>query len=226
MKRKNKIVPVEIKLIRSCEDLMLDKFKHCLLKEEYSPLIISGQPSETELNDAWNFIISEFALLSGNEKFERMITLTREINAAVLKFNRVEIYVRILLRAVDEPSMFSEVLVKELKRYGYPGQYDPKIKSRYVDELEAAYSKAKSLLVSAKLKQDELKKLEKEMLAGKADSQYFDKSLIDLSGFYKYQVLEHNISVQKFCLMVKDMNRIIKLQNSKNGRPAYTGNNK
>jgi hypothetical protein len=227
MKRKKKIEPVEVKLIRTCEELMLDKFKHCLLKEEYFPLILSGQPSETELNDAWNTIISEYAQLSGSDKFERIVTLTKEINASIFKFNRVELYIRILAKAVDDPAMYSQVLIKELKRFGYPGQYDPKIKSRYLEELDAAYSKAKSLLVSAKLKQNELKRLEGQMEKGKVDSTHFDNNIIELSAHYKYQITEHNISTQKYCLMIRDMKQKIQLSNIKSyGRPAYTGNNK
>lgn len=222
MKRRKTILPtVEVKLIRTCEELMLDKFKHCLIKEDYKPLIIAGTPTEAQLQDAWNAIISEYALLTGNDKFERMVTLTREININVFKFNRVELYVRILMKAADDPSMYSEVLVKELKRFGYPGQYDPKIKSRYLEELDAAYSKAKSLLVSAQLKQQELKKLEANLGKGKMDGAHFDNNIITLSAHYKYQVVEHSISTQKYCLMIKDMNQKIQLQNFQHGRQLH-----
>jgi hypothetical protein len=226
MKKRKVIPPVPVKLIRCCEDLMLDKFKECLIKEVYTSLIISGTPTDIEINEAWNTIISEYASLTGSDQFERIVTLTREINAAIFKFNRVELFVRILMKAVDDPGMYSLVLIKELKRYGYPGEYNLQIKSRYLDELEGAYSKAKSLLVSAKLKQDQLRKLEETMEKGKVDGAHFDNNIIALSAHYKYQVTEHNISTQKYCLMIKDMNQKIQLSNIQHGRSAYTGNNK
>jgi hypothetical protein len=219
MKKGKLIKKEEVVLIRSCDKLMMDAFIECLLTENYEALIISGKPKPEELIDAWNMIISEYAMLIGSDKYERMIQLTREINSNIFKFNRVELYVNILSKAVDDPSMYSVVLIKELKRFGYPGQYDPKIKSRFLEELNAAYNKAKKLLMSAQLKQDELKKLEGAVEKGKADRVQFDKNFIALSSHHKYQIQESKISAQKYCLMVQDLNRKAELANTKsNGR--------
>lgn len=213
---KLKINKEPIRLITTCDKLMMDKFIDCLVSENYNSLIISGNPSKEQLDAAWNNIISEYAELIGSEHYETIIRLTKEINAAVFKFNRVSLYVFIL------GIMHSESIANHLRKMGYPGNYNPSNQEMYKRDLETSLNKAKTLLAQAQQKQIQLNKLESSIEKGKIDRRHFDEVIIALSDHKKYQVKEDQITVQKYCIMIKNMKRRIEILNKKEyGRATH-----
>ncbi|HEX7906231.1 MAG TPA: hypothetical protein VF487_20295 [Chitinophagaceae bacterium] len=215
--RKHKQHKQLVKLITSCDKLMMDKFIEMLLTENYSPLIISGHPSSEEVEAAWNSIMCEYAEGIGSEHYLRVVELTKEINAAIMKFNRIALFVSTLAN-----TQYSAAIAGMLRKMGYPGRYDPTDRDSYMNELEATLSKAKTLLLNAQRKQAELKNLESSVEKGKSDRKHFDELIILLSAHNKYHVKEHDITVQKYYIMVRNMNRQIELSNRKEyGRSTH-----
>lgn len=186
-----------IPIISKCDQLSMDVFIDCLVTGNYAAL---GGGSLEDLHAAWNEVMTEYAELIGSEHYIKAVRLTKEINFNRLKFVLIEAMVQVL------QVQYTDVLVKELKRLGFPGQYNWDIQERYQKELKAAYSKAKVYLVTAQTKQKELQEMEAKIESGKMDRKYFDSMFISLSQYFKYQVKEHEITVQKYCLMVKGMN--------------------
>lgn len=145
-------------------------------------------------------LMLQFSSAINSIEFKKYVDSLVRMNLSISKFNMVECLVKILeVRHIKEYS-------DQLKALGFPGEYDPKKKERYSKELRSAYNNAKSFLIEAKLKKKELEDMQKNSIKKATTRQNFDESIVTLSKFLGYQIKENEISVQKYCLMIKRQN--------------------
>lgn len=135
------------------------------------------------------------------ESFEKRIRLLIQISQNKTRYQLAVFCIKML------EEIYMPEAVKELKALGIHGEYNPDIPVKYFKELQSAYSRSKAFLQLAIQKEAELEMLLKNDTAKseKVTRESFDENLISLSKFFGYNIREDEISVQKYCLMIKRM---------------------
>lgn len=150
--------------------------------------------------EQWKELMIDYAAALESPTFEAYMDACVRMNVAASKFQLVESIVQVL--EVD----YNPEYVRELKEFGYMGQYNPETREAYLRDLQNAYKKAKSFLILAKQKKEEIDRIEKESEgSGEITREVFDENLISLSKFFGYHVKDTDITVLQYCLMIKRM---------------------
>ena len=148
--------------------------------------------------EGWGQVMIDYAIALGSPTFEAYMDACVRMNVAASKFQLVESIVQVL--EVD----YSPEYVKELKSFGYMGAYNPETRGGYLRDLQSAYKKAKSFLILAKQKKEEIDRIERESAgSGEVTREVFEENLISLSKFFGYHVKDTDITVLQYCLMIK-----------------------
>src|SRR5574339_525061 len=98
-----------IALILKCSEISIRKFKQAYCLDDLSVLIIKGNPTHDQLTEAWNKILSEYALSIQSEDSEYMVGLERDIILLQHHIIYVEEAVKYLRRRYDE-EMVNELI--------------------------------------------------------------------------------------------------------------------
>src|ERR1035437_10870844 len=64
---------ISFRLIDDCSKLMLDKFQDCLFENDLSVLIISGSPTQEDLQAAWDKIYVQYCQLSQDSSYNEVL---------------------------------------------------------------------------------------------------------------------------------------------------------
>lgn len=168
-----------------------------LKMSEFIDYLIEGT---YENKEEWNEIMIDYACAIGSDSFEAYMHAHIRMATATSQYNLIESIVRVL--EVD----YQPGLVKELKSFGYMGQYNPELRERYIKDLNNALKKAKIHLVQAQQSKEQIERMNSESEGNEKPSrEMFDENLITLSKYFGYQVKDTEITVLQYCLMLKRM---------------------
>lgn len=181
-----------LKLYQDCR-IPLNLFLDCLFDKDYTALIISGEPAEDELMEAWQKIYLEYAELvndgSSNELYNKTIEINY-LNTKVFIIDKIVTHFKL---------SYNEDLIKILKYYGV----DPGITAE--DDTETRLKKLETVVARSKrwITQLDILRKEFEVLqdTGKTKSsgrEGFESNLFAISSFQKYSILEKDISVRQY----------------------------
>jgi hypothetical protein len=186
-------------IISSASDLMLSKFIVCMCDQDYSGLIIKGNPTNEQLQKAWNKIYDEYLSIIKDKEQSYVMQLTKEVYLLEFKINIINTIVTSLSIRPDVE------ILKELKRW-IPvwGEFNPGDEKKYLEELQLVINQSKRLVIDLQSKTEELNDLiPKEKTNVTRD--YFDKLIWQLSKYAKHQINKYTITVSEFAEGLADM---------------------
>lgn len=185
-------IPCE--LYRTCSQLPMDKFITCFVDKDLSVLIISGTPTEKELQQSWFNIQEEYGELIKNEELNHTNDIIKEI--AVLQ-NKI---FRISLCAEALQYVYCHDLVEELREQHIPFEFNPDMPEEYLNDIRKTVDRTRGLNLKLKLKQQELEDWYAQHASHKEEvsREQFDAVLATLTEFNGFLVDESKITVAMY----------------------------
>jgi hypothetical protein len=178
---------------------MLNKFIVCICDEDYSGLIKTGTATSDQLLKAWNKIYDEYLTIIKDKEQSYLMQLTKEVYLLEFKINIINTIVTSLSIRHDPE------ILKELKRWAPVwGQFNPGDEEKYLQELQTVINQNKRLIIELDSKSKELNDLIPKEKTN-VTREYFDKLLVSVSKYMKYQVSKYTASVSEFATMLADM---------------------
>jgi hypothetical protein len=180
---------------------MLDKFIVCLCEKDLSPLIIEGNPSKTELQDAWQKIYDEYADALKTKEQRGMKNLVTEVT--ILQQRVFAIHACVFRLSIQH----SEEIVTELKKWiNVREKLKPDNKEQYEKDLQSILTRCQSKY-EIELKQ-RLKELDESLPKGeteKVDKWYFERMCVQLSKHMGISINKFKTTVASFVFMLADL---------------------
>jgi len=180
------------KLIDSCDTCKLDIFIKCLVKNDYSGLVIAGNPSQSQISEAWETIYNEYLQISENQYHKNVLRLYKEIAALKSTIFAVELGLYILsLR-------YNPEVVKNLKKLGFDFKFNSENLTEYLKDLDKARIRVGNPKMELKLKEIELERISREASNKPITETDFDKILAQLSKYQGFRLDKTRITVCEF----------------------------
>lgn len=208
--------PIEIatqssKWYLSITDLPLNKYIECVVDGNLSALIISGYPTQEQLEAAWLDIAEQYADAMGDAEHRMYIKLYKELVYLNIEYKQILSLIEVLTIVVYKP--FEQKLNELLfTNFSFTANREK--------ELDTCFRLSKSTLLKIDMKKAQLDGLkEKGDDTDKTPTrEYFQSILITLSDYSKYPVQE-TITTYQFCERVKRFTQFVEKQKAeKNGR--------
>lgn len=159
----------------SCSTLTLDRFIACYCYDNLAALIISGEFSLRELQDAWIVIYTEFIDLSYSADKKALTSLTRNIIVLEAKIMRVRCIVKYMAVQWDEE------YANDLRAMNFRYKYDSSRKKEYTDDLKMVLSRMQGWEIDLAVMNDEYQSYIKKDEGEKPDEIYFIQTLTRLA---------------------------------------------
>jgi hypothetical protein len=179
---------------------MLDKFQDCLFENDLSVLIISGSPTQEDLQAAWDKIYVQYCQLSQDSSYNEVFETIKEINdlrAKIYLIDGIIVYLQL---------SYSKELIDILNVFALRCTIKQEDTGAVLaDKLNTVLGRAKKWNLKLKQKQGDLEKLRTKS-TGKLDRNYFDDQLFEISKFNGYHIKASDITVSQFC---RSLNKIV-----------------
>jgi hypothetical protein len=195
----------------SITDLPLNKYIECVVDGNISALIISGYPTQEQLEAAWLEIAEQYADAMGDAEHRMYIKLYKELVYLNIEYRQILGLIEVLTMVVYKPF---EQKLNELLFTNFS------FTTNREKELDTCFRLSKSTLFKIDMKKAQLDGLkEKGEDTDKTPTrEYFQSVLITLSDYSKYPVQE-TITTYQFCERVKRFTQFVEKQKAeKNGR--------
>jgi hypothetical protein len=186
----------------SINKLPLTRFIDAIVDNNLSALIISGRPTDIELDLAWQDIQLEYSDALGDGEAKLQANLTRQISILQITLQQIEMLIEVLGEVYYED--FSVKLNGLLKTNFV---FNPKEPETYSKNLKACFSRSRGIKIDLHIKQEQLKGISGKQTDSnfKYTREYFQSMLITISDHAKYQIMD-NITVFEFCNRIKRFN--------------------
>jgi hypothetical protein len=187
-------------LYHSCNKVDLETFLDCLYENDFSGLVIDGQPTEEEIKSAWQKIYLEYCTLIQDGQYNEVFELTKDINTTNAKITLVDGIVKHLVVGFDQElvtvlNAFS--LRCDLREEDYP--------DAVIKKLNGVISRAKKWLIGLELNEQKLSLIQSENTE-KTTRDYFDDMMLLINKYNGYHVRKTELTVTEFCKTIKKLN--------------------
>lgn len=187
---------------QSITQLPLNRFIDCIVDNNLSALIISGFPSQLELQIAWEEIKMEYSDAMGDLESRVYHQLFKEVHGLTITLEQVQLLTDTLDKVYYEP------LAKKLNGLLHTNfKFNPKEPEAYRKMLRSCINRSKAFKIDLDLKTIKLKGMaeKKEQGKGSYSRQYFQSFLITLSDHAKFPIQE-SVTVYEFCERIRRFN--------------------
>lgn len=204
-------------LYRGCNNLPMENFIQCLCEENYRTLIIEGEATERQLQEAWILILAEYYELRGDTSEGMEVwQLSRDVM-------RLQNHLFLLEQCVEFLKVkWSDSIAESVNKLGYP--FRPASKEDYAEDLNRVVNKAKTKYIQLQQHIKQLEEQVKKLGNKKPTRDYFDNMLIHIEEMQKVTYSMDSIPVQKFVLLEKKYwNQVeqLKARAAKHGNRAH-----
>ena len=201
MKRSQQSEPTKesLKLYQDCR-IPLDRFVDCLIDKELERLVISGNPTEFQLNEAWGKVYVEYLELTNKDSYNPMLDKMIDINTISAKVYFVD-------KALDFLRLnYDKEIVKILDEFGLQTNiFETDNILERMRKFNQIVGRVKLWVIQQSILQKEFDELEAVNNAQKNGRYYFDDALDAISRLRHYQVEAKAITVIQFCRALKQM---------------------
>jgi len=187
-------------LYHTISDLPLDRFVTCVCDGDLSALIITGAPTEIELQAAWETIYEQYIDALKDKDQMYILKLTKQINALEFDIKLIQLCIKRL--SVEHSP---EVLSQLKKVISVPGKFNPEDAEQYAKDLSVAITRSKSLILDIENKKGELSRITPKNASEKMDRGSFDGLIVKISKYMHFRVDKKQTTVSEFVQMVVDM---------------------
>lgn len=192
------------KWYRNITDLPLNKYIECAVDGNLAALIISGYPSQEQLESAWLEIAEQYADMMGDAEHKLYIKLYKELIILNIEYQQILSLIKVLTLVKFE--LFEQKLNEILfTNFSFTTNREK--------ELDTCFRLSKSTLLKIDMKKAQLDGLkDKGEKKGKGPTrEYFQSILITLSDHSKYPVLD-SITTFEFCERLKRFTQFVEKQ--------------
>jgi hypothetical protein len=208
-----------LKLYQDIHSMPLARYIDCECDNNLFALVITGNPSIEKLQAAWHQIKEQVAEIGGGDNHSLLRSLYKEVCELQLHYHEILTIVDALklmlthcinhsynlpIRIFEKQNEYHALLNKYLQSNFKFNIWDVEA---YVRELSGSLTRAGSIKIKLDLRTmayEQVKsKVEKSGKEIKVSRAYFDKLLINISDYSKYELTEENITVSKFFERVK-----------------------
>ncbi len=203
--------------------LPLDIFIEISVTEELHHLVIEGQPTPLQLQDAFETIINETSSILQNEKSEGILKISRRIALLQWQLIFIEWVLEYLIALYNLKKATNPDLITDLRKMGYNYKFDPAGEYQYRRELEMVRSRAKTLLQTRKDLITELGRMTGvtgSTQAKKKSREDWETEIAELSSFQHYNIDRTTTMTSQYFAVLSRYNRAVKESQKKqsNGR--------
>ncbi len=188
-------------LYQSCNELPYEVFKRCCVDKDYSLLIKipGGIFTQTELEDQWYRLYSEFLIISEDEDVKIFIDEWSELCVLESRIIRVKAFAKMLA------GYYSAYPIKKLTELGHVYEYTREGYMQDLAEIESILQSeeayAKELLAGIKNKQ----KQEEATGDDKVTYAIFDEKINQIERAFKVPIDVSKLTAQMYALKLKDL---------------------
>lgn len=178
-------------LHRTCKTLLLYAFIEAYCNDDLTFLVISGQPDDLELQNAWTEIISEYSSLIKNEKSGYLFDLAKQISLLEKNIQQVDKTTHFLHYRYD-----SEI-AEQLRGMGYSicAEYGTE---EYFAELDLINSLATTMVFDLGELEEEYKRLNNTATGAKQSEEDLHITIAGLSKYQGYRINPKETTVLEF----------------------------
>ncbi len=197
---------ISVKFIQRLQDIDLCTFLKCQFHQEYDLLVLSGDPTFNEKQEAWNDIQLLYADKAGGSIFVAYYkTLHKLIDLRTQRESIV--FVRDVLMSVYSPDFAAEL--NNLCDTDY--DFNPEDWDNYIQEIKDACSCLRIINVDIKLTELEFEDTGSEENLPKVTEDWYYDRLVDFVDVAKLSgSLTDKISMYEFCRRLKQLEAINK----------------
>lgn len=185
-------------------DLPLNKYVECVVDRNLAALVISGYPTQEQLEAAWLEIAEQYADMMGDAEHRMYIKLYKELIILNIEYQQILSLIEVLTMVVYKP--FEQKLNELLfTNFSFTTSREK--------ELDTCYRLSKSTLLKIDMKKAHLDALKEkgENHDKTPTKEYFQSILITLSDHSKYPVVD-TITTYEFCERVKRFTQFVEKQ--------------
>jgi len=196
-------------LYRKINKIPFDKFEDCYVDNDLSSLIISGTPTQQELQECWDVMHEDYIYAIGDSEQKLYLRLYKEVSELTTRIHLIRRIIEVLYNY--RVKKMEDILNKELKS---SFKFDSSKPEEYDKLLQKAYSKSKSLIIQYDLKNIQLKAIEKgqEKNGGqKPTREYF-------SGIINVMRIVHKCPIDKKVITAFEYIDLVRLTNKMNSK--------
>lgn len=198
------------KWYQSINSLPLNRFIDIIVDENILALVISGRPTDEQLNKAWEDISLQYADAIKDNEYKLVTSLQKEINTLTITYNLIQEAIKTLK---DFYTKQFAVELNALLKSSF--KFDIRFPDDYDNDLKRAKGRSKGILLQLQIKQSAYDAIAtKRNSGGKATREYFSGILITLSDYVKYRIGE-DITVFEFCDRIRRVNQYYESQKLK-----------
>lgn len=185
--------------------LPLDRFIKCVVKGDLQALIISGNPTELQITQAWSNIYYAYIDLNNDNEIKYVIQLQKKIS--LLRNHVIEVEGCLLFLAEG----YHKDLVRILRENGYKYDIDPDNTKPALEIIRNEFSLKKMSLESSQKEYDDYIEAHKN---DDVSETFFIKMLIRLAKYQGVAIIKtRDISVYEFVMLMRDYMEWIDIHN-------------
>lgn len=183
-------------------DLPLRKYIDCTVDNNLYALVISGKPTDEQLQEAWLTINEEYADAIGDSERSLIIKLHKEIAEISITLSQCALIIEILSIVVSKQDPRILKYQKDLNNM-LNQRFTYEVENR-AKEMQTATRLLKGFKLKLALKEEQLRGFTSKDTGDKKaiTREYFQSALISLSDFAKYQIPD-TITTYEFCERIK-----------------------
>lgn len=216
------------RLYRDCSELPLSpNFEDCICDSNLQSLIISGNPTEDELQQKWFDIYCEFIDLSDSTDAKLVKRIILQINVLTARLARIQTCVNTIvllsgywpLAKINAEAMQTyKTCIDSLRSLGFRYAYDPEKKS-FQKDIELTRSRSIEWEIQLELRDAEYQSYLQKNKGEPISRVYFTQAVVRMSAYYKYRIDKRSLTVAEFFAMKKDyVDYLTKAENENNGK--------
>jgi hypothetical protein len=193
---------ISLKLYRTCEACPLQVFLDCLFDNDFSGLIVRGEASPQQMQQAWQELYQEYCEISDSQGLQQSVTAIKELNIGLSKIMFLDAALKVLELAVapDVVAMLNENGIKT-------NITGTETRPELLKKIELAKTRAKKWVIEVEQAKKNVEALAKTNETNRASRSYYHDVLMLISKDSGFYVRPQDISVAQF---VRESNRLHK----------------
>lgn len=188
----------QYKLITSIDQLSLASFIECIVDQKFDSLIISGDPPQPEILEAWANIYSEYLDLLGDSESHYIIDLQRQAELLNYKITVTEGIIKVL------EFLHVQKLVDTLKQFRFDTKHLVQDHHGYRNNLSRITSRLASMKLKLQGMVNEVADYYKDKTTENITREFFHRQLARLSKFQGYHLKIKKLMVTEYVAILKD----------------------
>lgn len=198
-------------MYRHISECPLYLFIDALVDEKIHSIVVSGNPDEQQIGQAWAELLMQFHESMGDNESRMFFSLHKQILQKEIDLKQVSLALAMLAGDNENVPCFIPQLLTFLNELFYSNlELYPDDPEDYYHKLNIFRNKSASIRMNIDMKRIQYDSIsDKRKGAGqKPDRPYFQTILLNLSGWRQYEINDR-ISVFEFCELVNRLNKYL-----------------